>query len=57
MNPLTDLWGQAVGVITLLLMLSFIGMWIWAWLPGHRSAFDALSKLPMEDDGNAEGSR
>ena len=51
MNPL---WGQLIGVITLVLMLVFIGIWAWAWLPHHKREFDALAKLPMQD---AQGER
>ncbi len=47
MNPL---WGHLAGVITVILMLVFIGIWIWAWLPYHRPTFDALARLPMEDE-------
>ena len=46
MNPL---WGQLIGVVTLVLMLVFIGIWAWAWLPHHKHEFDALAKLPLED--------
>ena len=46
MNPL---WGQLIGLVTLVLMLVFIGIWAWAWLPFHKREFDALAKLPMED--------
>lgn len=48
MNPA---WGHAIGGITVLLMLAFVGIWVWAWLPRHRRTFDSLSRLPMEDDG------
>ena len=51
MNPL---WGHVAGVVTLVVMLVFIGIWAWAWLPHHKSEFDALAKLPMQD---AEGGR
>jgi cytochrome c oxidase cbb3-type subunit IV len=51
MNPL---WGQLIGIITLVLMLVFIGIWAWAWLPHHKREFDALARLPLED---AEGGR
>jgi len=30
-------------------MLAFIGIWVWAWLPYHKPEFDALATLPMED--------
>ena len=45
-------WGFLAGVITLILFATFVGIWIWAWRKRHRTAFDALSRLPMQD---AEG--
>jgi cytochrome c oxidase cbb3-type subunit 4 len=45
-NPL---WGHVIGIITLAVMLTFIGTWAWAWLPQHKRKFDALSRLPMQD--------
>ena len=50
MNPA---WGHIAGVITLVLMFTFIGIWIWAWRPRHRPAFDALARMPMEDEPSA----
>jgi cytochrome c oxidase cbb3-type subunit IV len=46
MNPL---WGQLIGIVTLVLMIVFLGIWAWAWLPHHKREFDALAKLPLED--------
>lgn len=47
-------WGHVIGVIILVLMLSFIGVWIWAWLPFHKGNFDRLARLPLgEDDARA----
>jgi cytochrome c oxidase cbb3-type subunit IV len=50
-NPL---WGQVAGIVTLVVMLVFLGIWAWAWLPLHKHSFDELAKLPMED---GEGER
>jgi cytochrome c oxidase cbb3-type subunit 4 len=49
-------WGHVVGVVTVLVMAAFIGIWVWAWLPYHKRAFDALAAMPMQDgdDGAAE---
>ena len=47
MNPV---WGHVAGVITVVLMVTFIGIWIWAWLPWHKRDFDALARLPMQDE-------
>lgn len=42
-------WGHVIGVVTVILLLAFIGVWIWAWLPQHKRSFDALARLPQED--------
>lgn len=46
MNPA---WGHLVGVVIVIMMLTFIGIWAWAWLPYHRKNFDTLAQLPMRD--------
>ncbi|MCC7549462.1 MAG: hypothetical protein IT532_17050 [Burkholderiales bacterium] len=46
MNPL---WGHAVGVLIVLMMTAFIGIWVWAWLPYHQRTFGWLARMPMED--------
>lgn len=46
---MSPFWGHFAGVITSVLMLLFIGIWIWAWRPQHRQTFDALAELPMQD--------
>lgn len=47
---MSPLWGHMVGVFIVVLMAAFIGIWVWAWLPQHRRAFNELARLPMEDD-------
>lgn len=47
MNPI---WGHLAGVFILVLMIGFIGMWAWLWLPRHKPTFNALARLPLEDD-------
>lgn len=42
-------WGPIIGGITVLLMLTFIGIWIWAWRKSHRAVFKRMADLPMED--------
>jgi len=46
---MSPFWGHAVGVLTVLVMLAFVGIWVWAWLPYHKREFDALAELPAED--------
>lgn len=38
------------GVITAVLMLLFIGGWIWAWSPRRKAEFDAAAQLPVNDE-------
>jgi cytochrome c oxidase cbb3-type subunit 4 len=38
------------GLITAVLMLLFIGGWIWAWSPRRKSDFDAAAQLPLHDE-------
>jgi cytochrome c oxidase cbb3-type subunit 4 len=46
-NPV---WGHVAGVVTLVLMLVFIGIWYWAWRPHHGRDFARLARLPLQDD-------
>lgn len=46
-------WGHATGIIILLMMMIFIGIWVWAWLPRHRTEFNLLAHLPMEDQADS----
>lgn len=50
MNPI---WGPVAGGFIIAMMLAFIGIWVWAWMPWHKRTFNALARLPMEDE-NAE---
>ena len=53
-HPMMDpFWGHLTGAVTVLLMLVFIGIWIWAWRRHHKSSFDRLARLPLEDDVDA----
>ncbi len=46
---MSPLWGHANGVLIVLMMTAFIGIWVWAWLPYHARTFGRLARLPMED--------
>ena len=46
---MSNVWGHLAGVVTVILMITFIGIWIWAWRPRHSRVFDALACIPMED--------
>ena len=38
------------GIITLLLLLLFVGGWAWAWRPARKPEFDAAARMPLDDD-------
>ena len=38
------------GAILLLLIVSFLGVWVWAWSCKRKPAFMDASMLPLEDD-------
>lgn len=48
---MSPLWGQVAGIVTVTLMVIFVGIWAWAWHSGHKQKFDALARLPMADSG------
>lgn len=47
MNPI---WGQVAGAFIVFMMVAFIAIWVWAWLPQHKRDFGALARLPMQDE-------
>ncbi|HEU5136675.1 MAG TPA: cbb3-type cytochrome c oxidase subunit 3 [Steroidobacteraceae bacterium] len=47
---MSELYGHFVGVLIVVIMLTFIGIWIWAWLPHHKRPFAELARLPLDDD-------
>jgi len=38
------------GVILITLMISFVGLWVWAWSRKRKPAFHEASLLPLEED-------
>ncbi len=47
---MSDIWGHIIGVITVVMMVTFIGIWIWAWRKQHKPTFSRLARIPMEDE-------
>ncbi|PJK08928.1 CcoQ/FixQ family Cbb3-type cytochrome c oxidase assembly chaperone [Lysobacteraceae bacterium NML120232] len=37
------------GIVTAILLVFFIAGWIWAWSPKRQQAFEAASRLPLDD--------
>jgi cytochrome c oxidase cbb3-type subunit 4 len=41
-------------VLTIILIIAFLGLVIWAWSSKRKDTFDKLSQMPLEeDDGQA----
>ncbi len=41
------------GIVSLMLLVIFVGGWVWAWSPKRREEFEEAARLPL-DDGNGE---
>ncbi len=41
------------GLVTLVLLIAFIGAWIWAWSSKRKPHFDAAARLPLDDESGA----
>jgi cytochrome c oxidase cbb3-type subunit 4 len=52
-------WGHIIGAITVVLMVTFVAIWIWAWRKRHRQVFQRMAGLPMEDaiDGQPQSGK
>ena len=46
MNPI---WGTVAGILIIMMLITFLGTWIWLWNSRHRAKFDAMARLPMAD--------
>jgi cytochrome c oxidase cbb3-type subunit 4 len=40
----------ARGVVLIMLILAFLGIFIWAWSRNRKEEFQEISKLPLEED-------
>lgn len=38
------------GVITVVLLVAFVALWIWAWGSKRRKHFEEAAKLPFRDE-------
>jgi cytochrome c oxidase cbb3-type subunit 4 len=42
--------GLVRGMITLSLLLLFIGLFVWAWSSRRKDLFERMAQLPLEDE-------
>jgi len=38
------------GLLTAVLLFSFVALWIWAWSKRRKAEFDVQAALPLEED-------
>ena len=38
------------GLVLVLLIIGFAGIWAWAWSRKRKDQFDAMSQLPLHED-------
>lgn len=55
MMVINPAWGHVAGAFIVLMMASFIGIWIWAWRKRHKTHFDRMAQLPLEDESKTTG--
>ena len=51
---MSGLFGHLVGVMIVIMMVTFIGIWVWAWRPRHSGTFGALASIPMQDGARGD---
>ena len=42
------------GVLTIILMIAFLGVVVWAWSSKRKDTFDKLSQMPLEEDDDGQ---
>jgi cytochrome c oxidase cbb3-type subunit 4 len=43
------------GIVTLFLLVLFVGGWIWAWNPKRRREFELAARMPLDDGSEGSG--
>jgi len=44
-------------IVTVVSMITFLGIVAWAWSRGNRARFDEAAQLPFADEQGADGAR
>ena len=47
--------GDWRGIFTLVMLVLFIGICIWAWSGRRKADFDAAAQIPLDDEQQAPG--
>ncbi|MEO8747557.1 MAG: cbb3-type cytochrome c oxidase subunit 3 [Rhodanobacter sp.] len=54
MTPMNPIWGYVAGGFITLMLVTFIGIWIWAWRKKRVPTFSRMAQLPLEDDADSD---
>ncbi len=44
--------GIVRGVITLVLLILFVALVVWAWSSRRKELFDSMARMPLDEDGD-----
>jgi cytochrome c oxidase cbb3-type subunit 4 len=42
--------GTLSGIVTAILIVLFVGVWVWAYSSRRRTQFEEAARLPLEED-------
>jgi len=42
--------GTLSGVVTAILVVLFVGIWVWAWSSRRKKQFEQMARMPLEED-------
>ena len=42
--------GVALGIVTAVMLITFVGIAIWAYRPGRKDEFERAARLPLADE-------
>jgi cytochrome c oxidase cbb3-type subunit 4 len=40
------------GIVTLFLLVLFVGGWIWAWNPKRKQEFESAARMPLDESSD-----
>jgi cytochrome c oxidase cbb3-type subunit 4 len=45
-------WGIAMGIVTGVLLVAFLGIVVWAWSKKRKKDFEEAARYPLFDEGD-----
>ena len=49
--------GAVNGLLTLLLIILFLGICVWAWSSKNKTKFDRMANLPLDENETSDGDK